>query len=123
MLGYPSRISILRTICFAYMSGNNNSEFDKDGFMTACTQFGLNCPNPCVVRRLALYGNSDDVIKVVENLVKLNPNFNTDSYATMDEIRIPTPEPISRVEKVNKYKLNKVETRDMKETKLAGEGM
>ena len=41
----------------------------------------------------------------------------------MEEVRIPTPEPITRVEKVNKYKLNKVETRDMKETKLPGEGM
>jgi hypothetical protein len=65
MLEYPGRISILRTICYAYMSGNNNNDFDKDGFMTACTQFGLNCPNPCVVRRLAYYGNPEDVMKAV----------------------------------------------------------
>lgn len=55
------------------MSGKNSLELDKEGFLVGCTKFGLNNPLACVTRRLAHYGNTDDVLKELNKIALDNP--------------------------------------------------
>jgi hypothetical protein len=58
---FPSTISLARVLACAYMSGDNNKTVSGEGFMKAVRLFGLDCPMPPITRRLALYGNTQDV--------------------------------------------------------------
>lgn len=62
-LMYPGSIGIARALVFAYMSGANSYEINAKAFQAACTKFGLDSPVPPITKRLALYGNTEDVIE------------------------------------------------------------
>jgi hypothetical protein len=59
---YPGPISIARVLAYAYMSGSNDQKINAEGFRKGVTLFGLDCPVPSVTKRLAFYGNTQDVL-------------------------------------------------------------
>lgn len=59
---FPGVISIARTLAYAYMSGENNLKINGEGFKKGATIFGLDCPTPPITKRLAFYGNTQDVL-------------------------------------------------------------
>lgn len=58
---FPSTISLARVLASAYMSGMNNTTVNGEGFMKAVRLFGVDCPMPPITRRIALYGNTQDI--------------------------------------------------------------
>lgn len=62
---YPGTIVALRAITYAYMSGENTLKIDGQGFLTACRLFGLDSPSESVTKRLAFYGNTEDILSQV----------------------------------------------------------
>jgi len=69
--------------------------------MSACTKYGLNNPMACVSRRLAPYGNTEDVMKELGKLAAEHPQagIQPKSYGSVNEARIATPEVISRIDR------------------------
>jgi hypothetical protein len=43
---------------------------DQRGWQKACTRFGLDCPIASVSRRIASYGNTDDVLEIVKKFTE-----------------------------------------------------
>lgn len=64
--GFSKHIGITRTVLYSYMTGVNSREICARDFMAAVTKFGLDSPIPNVTRRLAFYGNTQDVIDFTE---------------------------------------------------------
>lgn len=64
-LVFPGVISINRAILHGYMSGVNSHEMDRYGFMEGVAKFGIDVPIPCITKRLALYGNTVDILEQV----------------------------------------------------------
>ena len=52
------------------MCGKNNFECAEMEFVAGCNRFGLDNPCPIITRRLATYGNEENVEKIVERLAK-----------------------------------------------------
>ncbi len=75
---HPGKISVAKALVHAYLSGTNSFEIDRIGFMTGCSKFGLDSPVPCVTKRLAFYGNNEDIVKQVEQAFSLNPTSQID---------------------------------------------
>jgi hypothetical protein len=44
------------------MSGANNNKVSEIEFLAGCSRYGIDNPVPTIKRRLALYGNTDDVV-------------------------------------------------------------
>lgn len=63
---FPSTISLARVLASAYMSGANNTTVNGEGFMKAVRLFGVDCPMPPITRRIALYGNTQDVFSKLQ---------------------------------------------------------
>ena len=65
------------------MTGKNDERLNEQKFIAGMQRYGVDNPLPTVTKRLALYGNSTDVDKMVEeaiqrlrikNGVRMNPN-------------------------------------------------
>lgn len=88
---FPGTISFGRVFLYAYLSGDNGFSLDKDGFLEACTRYGLDSPVPCFSKRLAMYGNTEDVAKYLKDIVdKTCPQSSTD-LAIFGQVDNPKP--------------------------------
>ena len=67
MMQFPGIVSVQRALLYAYMSSAGECLTESD-FMHACSQFGLENPVPTVSKRLAWYGNTEDLEKMVERV-------------------------------------------------------
>ncbi len=59
------------------MCGKNGFDCTDVEFLAGCNRFGLDNPVPIITRRMAHYGNEENVEKIVERLAKMynDPNF------------------------------------------------
>jgi hypothetical protein len=67
MMQFPGVVCVQRALLYAYMSSASELLTESD-FMFACSQFGLENPVPTVSKRLAWYGNTEDLEKMVERV-------------------------------------------------------
>ena len=62
---------------YAMMCGKNGPEATDLEFIAGCNKFGIDNPMPVQTKRLQLYGNVEDMDKLVENLARKHndPSF------------------------------------------------
>lgn len=66
-LRWPGRISQVRAYIYAIAATEKNDTFiPLPIFQAACARFALESPTPTLTLKLALYGNSYDVMKIIE---------------------------------------------------------
>ena len=88
---FPGTITFARVFLFAYLSGENGYALDNEGFLEACTKYGLTNPVPCFSRRLAMYGNTEDVTKCLQTIVDKTCRDLCADLAIFGEIDSPIP--------------------------------
>ena len=71
--------------------------------MTGCSKFGLDSPVPSVTKRLAFYGNNEDIVKQVEQACSLNPLSQIDPslFTTANQLIFNKPQPTLISKQVN----------------------
>ena len=58
------------------MCGKNNFDLTDIEFIAGCNRFGLDNPVPVITRRLAHYGNEENIEKQIERLAKQYQDLN-----------------------------------------------
>jgi hypothetical protein len=62
MQAWPGKFTVARTLLHALMRfGKNDFELDETEFMAASIRFGVHNPVPHICRRLANFGNVEEV--------------------------------------------------------------
>ena len=67
---FTSKVCTTRALLYAFMSGMNNHIINEIQFTAGCNRFGIENPTPTVRKRIALYGNSTDIAKLVKDVHK-----------------------------------------------------
>ena len=64
------------------LSGENSYEVNKRGFMDGVTMFGMDLPLPSINKRLAMYGNTEDLLSQVKKVSEEMPElqFNDEQF-------------------------------------------
>ena len=102
-LSYAGEISQYRALVFALMSGDNSFEVTEHALQSGCNRFGLDSPVPIITKRLALYGNEENIDKQLENAAKklgmsfLDPGQYTDIQPDKSIIGKPGTEEASQM--------------------------
>ena len=60
---FAKNITYTRAFIYALTCGSNNNEVNPSAFLAACNRFGIDNPCPIITKRLALYGNQEDIEK------------------------------------------------------------
>ena len=68
LLKYTGNVTTTRAYLYALMTGTNNNHMDEIKFTVGCSRFGIDNPMPTIKKRLALYGNSEDVINLLKQI-------------------------------------------------------
>lgn len=73
-MSWPGKFTTARAMLHTLMSfgNNNNLEIKENDFMAASTHFGLHNPVPVITKRLANYGNLEDVEKILEKAYQVH---------------------------------------------------
>jgi hypothetical protein len=50
------------------MTGNNNFQINEVQFAAGCNRFGIENPIPTTKKRIALYGNTEDVSSLLKHV-------------------------------------------------------
>ena len=48
---------------YAYLCGNNDSHANDFEFLAGCNRFAVDNPTPTITKRIAFYGNTEDITK------------------------------------------------------------
>lgn len=67
-MSFPGLISCGRAIVEAYMRGENNDTIMNQSFFLTSNKYGLDNPVASVTKRIAWYGNTEDLQKQIEDL-------------------------------------------------------
>lgn len=68
-LVFPKQFTLIRCFIYALVCGQNTGEVPIEQFMAACNRFGVDSPIPVTTKRLALYGNQEDIDKDFRKMV------------------------------------------------------
>jgi len=63
-------MGLVRALMYAMLCGRNVNEVTEAEFLAGCNRFGIDNPMPIQTKRLYLYGNMEDMDKMVDNLFK-----------------------------------------------------
>ena len=69
VVSWPSHIATLRALVYAYMCGTNQADLNEFEFLAGCNRFALDNPCPTITKRMAFYGNNEDVAKGLDGIV------------------------------------------------------
>jgi len=115
---FPGQISACRAMLYAYMCGSNTSEVNEIEFLAGCNRFAIDNPMPTITKRIALYGVTEDIEKMLERLAQRFENLNID----------PEQYGGTEMERGNKFRIGGIEMpnsnkekpifKDLMETKL-----
>ncbi len=109
----------LRALTYAMMCGKNDFSCSDAEFVAGCSRFGLDNPTPIITRRLANYGNEENIDKLVERLAK---QYNDNNFLDPEKFGSILPDKnqtkIGNDTAIMTTKDNKVPVRDMEETKI-----
>jgi len=71
LLSYPTKASMLRAYIFSVISAKDNTNYISDqDFLAGCTRFAIENPVPTVSVRCALYGNTREVMTILDEVDK-----------------------------------------------------
>ena len=68
-VNYPKEVSVIRAFVYSLMCESNSPEISAQAFLAGCNRFGLDNPCPTVTKRLACYGNQEDLEKEFKKIV------------------------------------------------------
>ena len=51
------------------MCGTNQSDLNEFEFLAGCNRYSIDNPIPTITKRMAFYGNQEDVAKAIETMV------------------------------------------------------
>ena len=88
-LSFGGHISQLRSLVYAMMCGKNGFDCTDVEFLAGCNRFGLDNPVPIITRRMAHYGNEENVEKIVERLAKV---YNDTNFLDSDKFGSVLPD-------------------------------
>jgi hypothetical protein len=66
---FPNHVATLRALIYAYMCGTNQADLNEFEFLAGCNRFALDNPTPTITRRMAFYGNVEEVSKGLDSIV------------------------------------------------------
>jgi len=67
---FPRDITCFRAYIYALVCGQNTGQIAKPQFLAGCNRFGIDNPCPIVTKRLANYGNPEDLEKDFKKLAE-----------------------------------------------------
>lgn len=110
----------MRALIYAMMCGKNDFNCTESEFVAGCARFGLDNPTPIITKRLATYGNEENIEKLVERLAK---QYNDNNF--LDPEKFGSILPDKNITKIGNdtaitatTKDNKLAVRDMEETRV-----
>lgn len=62
-LSFFRDITMIRAYLYALVCGDNTNQITTEKFLVASTRFGVDNPCPTITKRLALYGNQEELLK------------------------------------------------------------
>lgn len=62
-VSFAGNVSYYRAMIYAFMCGTNSEDVNDFEFMAGCNRFAIDNPLPTVTKRIAYYGNSEDITK------------------------------------------------------------
>ena len=65
LLAWPSTYSHIRAFLYSSLCGDNFGEVTEQQFSAGCNRFGIDNPTPIMTKRLATYGNTDEIEKTL----------------------------------------------------------
>ena len=65
LVSFAKEITHARAFIYALQCGQNNGTVDAAALLAGCNRFGLDSPIPTITKRLATYGNTEDVVDLV----------------------------------------------------------
>ena len=71
LVSIPSKISIVRAYVYSCTAGEDNTNrFNDDQFLAGCNRFAIENPVPSISTRCGLYGNTRDIIILLQEAEK-----------------------------------------------------
>ena len=64
-LTHPTGISFSRVLLHAMLTGDTDQEIDQRGWQVALQRFGLDSPIASVSKRLGMFGNTEDLLELI----------------------------------------------------------
>ena len=65
VLAWPGSFSLTRAFLYSSLCGDNFGEVTEAQFAAGCNRFGIDNPTPTISKRLATYGNTEEIEQVV----------------------------------------------------------
>lgn len=65
-VSFAGPIATMRGMLYAFMCGTNGEDINDFEFMAGCNRFAIDNPLPTVTKRIAYYGNHDDIAKQLD---------------------------------------------------------
>ncbi len=87
-MAFPGLISCGRALVEAYMRGENNDVVMNQSFFFTSNKYGLDNPVASVTKRIAWYGNTEDLQKQIEDLYQMHGNdfkFDKDIFIPQEQ--------------------------------------
>ena len=94
MLSWAGHMCLVRALMYAMLCGKNGNEVTEAEFLAGCNRFGIDNPMPTQTKRLYLYGNTEDMDKLIDNLFKKHnepPFLNPELFGSVqpDKNKVP----------------------------------
>lgn len=68
-VSYPKKMTYFRALIYSMACDNNSKSISLQAFLAGCNRYGIDNPCPIITKRLANYGNNEDLLKQFETLV------------------------------------------------------
>ena len=68
-ISYAKDISCIRAFIYALTCDQNGQQISVEAFLAGLNRFGIDNPLPIITKRLAMYGNQEDLAKEFKSLV------------------------------------------------------
>lgn len=76
---FAKEVTMMRAFIYSLVCETNSSKVSAEAFLAGCNRFGIDNPCPIITKRMALYGNSEDLDKdfkrLLEKYQKEHDNF------------------------------------------------
>lgn len=67
-MAQTGEITTIRAMIYALMTSQNTNRMNVSQFMAGVSRYGVENPTPVIKKRIALFGNTDDVISLLKKV-------------------------------------------------------
>ena len=80
-LAQTSTLTTCRAMVFGLMSGTNGTSVNEVEFLAGVNRFGITNPTPIIKKRIALYGNSQETLRLLQTLSGATDDYQPAEFA------------------------------------------